>query len=119
MNDDIRSAIYHARRGFMLKLGAGLGWMTAAELLGRPAWAQQAAPAAPAPFSRGFLEAPHVPPTAKRVIYLHMLGAVSHVDTFDYKPKLTQMHGEELPESVRGAKRLSTMVQGQTSFPII
>ena len=119
MNNDIRTAIDHARRGFMLKLGAGLGWMTAAELLGHPAWAQQATPATAAPFSRGVLAAPHVPPTAKRVIYLHMLGAVSHVDTFDYKPRLTEMHGEELPESVRGAKRLSTMVQGQTSFPII
>jgi hypothetical protein len=50
---------------------------------------------------------------------MHMLGAVSHVDTFDYKPMLEKMHGQELPESVRGNRRLSTMVKGQTSFPII
>ena len=104
------------RRGFLLKLGAGLGWLSAAELLGTPVWGQQ--PAA-SPFSHGTLTVPHFPPTAKRVIYMHMLGAVSHVDTFDYKPKLEQMHGQELPESVRGTKRLSTMVKGQTSFPII
>ena len=33
---------------------------------------------------------------AKRVIYLHMLGAISQVDTFDYKPMLEKMHGQEL-----------------------
>src|SRR5262245_36708291 len=106
------------RRHFLLKLGAGLGWLTAVELVGTPAWAQQPASIGQ-PYSRGTLTSPHVSPTAKRVIYMHMLGAVSHVDTFDYKPALEKMHGEELPESVRGTKRLSTMVQGQTSFPII
>ena len=54
---------------------------------------------------------PHFPPTAKRVIYLHMLGAMSQVDTFDYKPMLEKMHGQELPASVRGTQRLSTMVK--------
>jgi len=108
-----------ARRRFLLSLGAGFGWLTAAELLGVPAWAQQAAPAAPSPFSRGVLQAAHVPPTAKRVIYMHMLGAVSQADTFDYKPVLEKMHGQELPASVRGGMRLSTMVQGQTSFPVV
>ena len=104
-----------ARRTFLLKLGAGLGWLSAAELLGAPAWAQAPASA----FSRGILTAPHVKPTAKRVIYLHMLGAVSQVDTFDYKPMLEKQHGEELPASVRGTQRVSAMVAGQTSFPIV
>jgi hypothetical protein len=107
------------RRAFFLKLGAGLGWLSATELLGTPAWAQQATPKAASPFSHGVLAAPHFPPTAKRVIYLHMLGAISQVDTFDYKPMLAKMHGQELPESVRGNLRLSTMVAGQTSFPIV
>ena len=53
------------------------------------------------------------------VIYMHMLGAVSQADTFDYKPVLEKMHGQELPASVRGNMRLSTMVQGQTSFPVV
>jgi len=48
-----------------------------------------------------------------------MLGAVSQADTFDYKPVLEKMHGQELPPSVRGNTRLSTMVQGQTSFPVV
>src|SRR5262245_38691886 len=88
-----------ARRAFLLKLGAGLGWVSIGELLGTAAWAQ--APAAGPTYSHGVLTAPHVPPTAKRVIYLHMLGAISQVDTFDYKPTLARMHGEELPASVR------------------
>jgi hypothetical protein len=103
------------RRAFLLKMGAGLGWLSAAELLGTPAWAQPPA----RPFSRGQVAQPHLQPTAKRIIYLHMLGAISQVDTLDYKPVLEQRHGEELPPSVRGKTRLSTMVAGQTSFPIV
>ena len=53
------------------------------------------------------------------MIFVHTLGAISQADTFDYKPMLEQMHGEELPPSVRGTRRLSTMVGGQTSFPIV
>lgn len=41
--------------------------------------------------------APHFAPRAKRVIFLFMHGGVSHVDTFDPKPKLAEMHGKPLP----------------------
>src|SRR2546427_8304704 len=37
---------------------------------------------------------PHFPPRAKRVIFLHMSGGVSHVDTFDPKPTLIADHGK-------------------------
>jgi len=115
MSDDMRALYEQTRRSFILKLGASLGWVTAAELVGSPAWAQTPGGA----YSLGALTAPHVTPSAKRIIYLHMLGAVSQVDTFDHKPMLTSMHGQELPASVRGTARLSTMVAGQTSFPIV
>ena len=46
-----------------------------------------------------------------------MLGAISHVDTFDYKPMLEKMHGQELPASVRNTQRLSTMSAGQAVVP--
>src|SRR5436190_11976505 len=42
-------------------------------------------------------KAPHFPAKAKRVIHLFMNGGPSHVDTFDPKPALTRMHGQELP----------------------
>src|SRR4051812_35390695 len=103
-----------ARRRFLLGLGGGLGWLSAADLLGIPLFAQ-----ADKPYSRGILTAPHLPPRAKRVIYLHMLGAFTQADTLDYKPTLEKMHGQELPESIRGTARLSTMVAGQTSYPIV
>src|SRR5688500_9172016 len=106
-----------ARRAFILKTGMGLGWLSLAELLGTPAWAQQSTvPADPHAGLPGF---PHFAPRAKRVIYLHMLGAFSQNGTFAYKPTLEKMHGEELPESVRGNRRLSTMVKGQTAYPIV
>ena len=93
MNEDLKTAVDRQRREFLLKLGAGLGWLSAAELIGVPVWAQspQARPAGA--FSHGSLTAPHFPPKAKRVIYMHMLGAVSQSDTFDYKPTLEKMRG--------------------------
>jgi hypothetical protein len=107
----------NSRRQFLLKTGAGLGWLSLAELLGSPAWAQQSL--IPADAHAGLPGFPHFQPRVKRIIYLHMLGAFSQNDTLDYKPILETMHGEELPESVRGTRRLSTMVRGQTSFPIV
>jgi hypothetical protein len=68
--------------------------------------------------SLGILDSTHYPPKANKVICLHMLGAISHVDTFDYKPELARMHGLELPPSVRNTQRLSTMSGEQSSFPI-
>jgi len=40
---------------------------------------------------------PHSAPRAKRVIFLYVHGGVSHVDTFDPKPKLTEMNGQPVP----------------------
>src|SRR5204863_9197393 len=36
---------------------------------------------------------------AKRVIYMCMAGGPSHLETWDYKPKLAEMHGKPMPES--------------------
>jgi hypothetical protein len=41
----------------------------------------------------------HFPAKAKRVIFLCMEGAPSHVDTFDYKPKLTEDNGKAMPNA--------------------
>ena len=46
-------------------------------------------------------QAPHHTPKAKRVIYLFMSGGPSHLDLWDYKPKLQQMSGQQLPDYVR------------------
>ena len=107
------------RRSFLLKTGIGLGWVSLAELLGSSsAWAQQSSPI-PDDAHAGLPGFPQFPAKAKRIIYLHMLGAFSQNDSFDYKPTLAKMHGQELPASVMGSRRLSTMVKGQTSYPIV
>lgn len=62
---------------------------------------------------------PHFAPKAKRVIYLSQNGAPSHLETFDYKPKLREMMGMDLPESIRRGQRLTGMTAGQTSFPLV
>lgn len=48
-------------------------------------------------------------PKAKRVIYLFQNGAPTHVDLFDYKPRIVEMHGTPVPEEYLGGKRFSTM----------
>src|SRR5436190_18334595 len=112
MNNSLRDTFMLGRRSFLLRSGFGLGSLSLAQLLGLSM--SSASPQTVSP-SSGL----HLPARAKRVIYMHMLGAMSQCDTFDYKPILEKMHGEELPPSVRGNRRLSAMVAGQTSFPLV
>ena len=95
--------------------GIGLGSLALLELLNGSAHAAETDHAD----ATGILGAGHHRARAKRVIMLHMLGAMSHVDTFDYKPRLVEMHGQDLPPSVRDTQRLSTMTNGQSAFPIV
>jgi uncharacterized protein (DUF1501 family) len=68
--------------------------------------------------SQPVLGSTHSTAKAKRVIYLFMSGAPSQLETFDYKPKLREMFDKDLPASVRGNQRLTTMTSGQGRFPI-
>ena len=61
---------------------------------------------------------PHFAPRAKRIIYLFQNGAPSQLDLFDYKPKLNEMFGEDLPASVRMGQRLTGMTSEQKKFPL-
>lgn len=61
---------------------------------------------------------PHIAPKAKRVVYMFMSGGPSQFETFDYKPKLYDMLGKDLPPSVRNGQRLTGMSASQSSFPI-
>jgi Protein of unknown function (DUF1501) len=61
---------------------------------------------------------PHFAPKAKRIIYLFQSGAPSQLDLFDYKPKLKEMFGQQLPESIRNGQRLTGMSSAQKSFPL-
>jgi hypothetical protein len=61
---------------------------------------------------------PEFAPKAKRIIYLFQNGAPSQLDLFDYKPKLQEMFGQDLPESIRQGQRLTGMTAGQKKFPL-
>ena len=58
-------------------------------------------------------------PKAKRIIYLFQSGGPSHIDLFDFKPTMLEMHGSELPPSIRGNQRLTGMTANQTEYPVV
>ena len=80
------------RRSFLSRTSLGLGAPALASLA-KPDWrsAGQAKGGLP-----GF---PHFAPKAKRVIFLCMAGGPSHLETFDYKPRLAKLDGQSMPES--------------------
>jgi len=109
------------RRQFFGHTGLRLGGVAAAMLMGQSmrSSAAQAATnsAAPRPFPT--LEGlPHHKPTAKAVIYLHMNGGPTQLDTWDYKPGLNDFFNKELPGSIRMGQRITTMTSGQARFPV-
>jgi len=62
---------------------------------------------------------PHFAPKAKRAIVFWQGGGPSHVDLFDEKPKLKELAGTDVPESIRGSTRLSTMSSGYSKWPCV
>lgn len=101
------------RRDFFGRFGLGMGGMALAGLLR----GESHAATPPNPF-RGILDQPHLPPKAKRIIYLFMSGGPSQHDLFDHKPLLNQLNGQDLPASVRGAQRLTGMSGNQATLPL-
>ncbi|TLD68728.1 DUF1501 domain-containing protein [Phragmitibacter flavus] len=100
------------RRQLFGKTATGLGIAALSSLIKNDALAGNSnAPAIP-----GY---PTSTPHAKRVIYLWQGGGPSHVDLFDPKPLLQKMAMQDLPESIRGTTRLSTMTSGNKAWPII
>ena len=114
MSDEIHKCNCNMnRRHFLSKTSLGLGAFALASLLGpKTIMSKQADPFA------GALESPHIIPKAKRIIYLFQSGGPSQHDMFDYKPKLEELEGDDLPPSVRGDQRLTGMTANQSSFPM-
>ena len=100
--DTLPSSI--SRRAFLGK--ASLGSLALTSLL------QPSLFAASADKWRGVIAQPHFPPKAKRVIWLTMAGGPSHLETFDHKPKLRELHGKPMPESFTKGQQLAQL-QGQ------
>lgn len=99
------------RRTFLGRSASGIGSLALASLLnpcdpivrgarvGDDAWT-------------GIVNPRHFAPRAKRVIFLTMAGGPSHLETFDYKPKLAELHGQPMPESFTKGQQIAQL-QGQ------
>ena len=92
------------RRHFFGRAATGIGTAALASLLGRDGLLGSDSASSTTP--SGF---PNIAPKAKRVIYLFQNGGPTHVDLFDYKPRLQQLHGQPVPPEYLGGKRFSTM----------
>ncbi|MCB1224298.1 MAG: DUF1501 domain-containing protein, partial [Verrucomicrobiales bacterium] len=109
MNSDLHHAVFRpTRRQLLRSSSASMGGLALAQLL-------DPGGAAAAGVRRGVSQ---IPPRAKRVIYLFQSGGPPQHDTFDYKPHLNTVHGEETPASVFRGQRLTGMTAGQSSFPV-
>src|SRR5436190_6589604 len=107
MNEkDIRAL---SRRTFLGRGAAGLGVIARDSLVGaRLSAAMQSATRQ----SKGAVNPLDVEPKAKRVIFLYQAGGPSHLETFDYKPKLAEMSGKPMPESLTRGQQIAQL-QGQ------
>ena len=94
------------RRQFFGSAASGVGLAALATMLG----SRQAR-------ADGLPDLPHHLPKAKRVVMLWQGGGPSHVDLFDDKPRLRAMAGQDIPGTVRGSTRLSTMSSGYGRWP--
>jgi hypothetical protein len=83
------------RRTFLRDTAAGMGLAALASLCR----AQPGPSRGPAPHGQPGVIRPHHTPRAKRIIWLYMAGGMSHLESFDHKPLLAQMHGQPMPES--------------------
>jgi hypothetical protein len=105
------------RRQFFGSTAAGVG-MAALSTMLRSEYAL-AAPSTSQPKVAGLSELPHHVAKAKRVVLLWQGGGPSHVDLFDPKPVMSEMAGQDIPDSIRGSTRLSTMSSGYGKWPCL
>lgn len=102
MNEHWQQLLNYTRREFFQRAGMGVGGAALTALLTDSL--QAAAPSATNPMAA---RKSHFPPKAKNVIFLHMVGAPSHLDLFDAKPKLQELDGELVPDKLWEGLRLA------------
>jgi hypothetical protein len=84
------------RRTFLGRGFAALGSVALGRLLAEDRW-------------KGVVQPLHHPAKAKRVIFLYQAGGPSHLETFDWKPKLAAMHGKGMPESMTKGQQIAQL----------
>src|ERR1044072_3794100 len=86
------------RRTFLGRGAAGLGLVAFNSLL-----------EAAATGTRGAVNPLDFPAKAKRVIFLYQAGGPSHLETFDFKPKLAELNGKGMPESMTKGQQIAQL----------
>ena len=113
--DPLENYVVQSRRDFLATAASGVGTLALASLLGQegllaagtpPGGPSLADPLAPKP--------PHFAPKAKACIFIFMAGAPSQIDLFDPKPKLNEMDGQALPDSMTEKVRFA-FIQKKTA----
>ncbi|MFA6544511.1 MAG: DUF1501 domain-containing protein [Limisphaerales bacterium] len=102
------------RRVFLGRAAQGVGAFALASMLNPALLAAGKKPSA----SRkdkwpGVVNPLHFPARAKRVIWLTMAGGASHLETFDYKPRLAKMHGKPMPKSFTDGKQIAQLQKAE------
>ena len=118
MHEYLKIKYQQNRRDFLRGSALGLGGIALGSLLGCNSKPSQKIISQILEEQNVPLGSPHFLPKAKRVIYLFQSGGPSQMELFDYKPKLYEMHGQEIPASVMGKNRISGMVNNQYAFPL-
>ena len=90
--------VSESRREFLKSSGLGIGALGMGSVLNNNLFAAKNAQ-------------PHFRPTAKSIIYLHMVGAPSQLDLFSYKPELSKRNGQKCPDHMFKGKRLAFIRQ--------
>lgn len=98
LNDQLNSL---PRRAFLRHSATGMGSVALASLL------QQETVARPAPRDPMAAKVPHFAARAKNVIFIHLVGAPSHLDLFEYKPKLQEFDGQLCPDEYLEGQRFA------------
>jgi len=96
------------RRTFLGRAAYGLGGLALASLLDPKMLRAAEAPATSTRW-RGTINPTHFPVRAKRVIHLCMAGGPSHLETFDFKPRLKELHGQSFPDSFTQGQQLAQL----------
>ncbi|HQR32247.1 MAG TPA: DUF1501 domain-containing protein [Blastocatellia bacterium] len=89
----------NSRRDFLFRAGNGFGALALSYLMQRDALAKDKAQPAKKLMNPLAPKAPHFAPKAKAVIFLFMVGGPSQMETFDPKPELDKLHGQQMPAS--------------------
>src|SRR6266705_2606081 len=108
MNPLERLLLQQTRRTFLSRTATSIGSIALASMLNpRTLFAEDKR--ANAQKWRGVINPLHFAPKAKRIIFLCMAGGPSHLETFDPKPRLAELHGQPMPESFTKGQQIAQL----------